>query len=317
MCCRCQFDDIPTTLKHIFSCPRISDGWYWCPFCFRPENVYEVPRYGKARWPRREWLTPSLKPRVPILRHLIHYLMPWVTMSIALPTEVHASPNARNRCTIGLGSAPELESVAYMAEMPANDPRWYYPEAGGVDRQELEASSNRLLGSRAAEPSISTATHSVIQTMSQASTNIKSKQRQISELQESSPIGCREVLRRLATNRELLEMCSKASPNLLFEKGICTLKVLIARKMCSNFEDVFAITQVLLAVTYILHHDDESCDWKGFIWSLSYWQRIIEDKLDPQLFADARDQLDVLRDCTSAPSSRASSSSKFTGHCSI
>lgn len=233
-------------------------------------------------------------------------------MSIALPTEVHASPNARNRCTIGLGSAPELESVAYMAEMPANDPRWYYPEAGGVDRQELEASSNRLLGSRAAEPSISTATHSVIQTMSQASTNIKSKQRQISELQESSPIGCREVLRRLATNRELLEMCSKASPNLLFEKGICILKVLIARKMCSNFEDVFAITQVLLAVTYILHHDDESCDWKGFIWSLSYWQRTIEDKLDPQLFADAKDQLDVLRDCTSAPSSRASSSSGYS-----
>ena len=49
--CRTSFEDIPSTLQHISSCSWLSDGWYWCPSCCRPELFieYEFTHSSPAR----------------------------------------------------------------------------------------------------------------------------------------------------------------------------------------------------------------------------------------------------------------------------
>ena len=39
-CSEC-FNSISATVDHVKTCPRLQDGWYWCPFCRRPERFLE------------------------------------------------------------------------------------------------------------------------------------------------------------------------------------------------------------------------------------------------------------------------------------
>ena len=43
--CRETFNDLAPTLQHVSECPWLSNAWYWCPYCRRPENsmAYEEP----------------------------------------------------------------------------------------------------------------------------------------------------------------------------------------------------------------------------------------------------------------------------------
>ena len=36
--CRENFDSLAPTLQHVSQCPSLSNAWYWCPYCCRPEN---------------------------------------------------------------------------------------------------------------------------------------------------------------------------------------------------------------------------------------------------------------------------------------
>lgn len=36
--CRDTFDDLPSCLNHLLTCPWLTDSWYWCPFCRRAER---------------------------------------------------------------------------------------------------------------------------------------------------------------------------------------------------------------------------------------------------------------------------------------
>lgn len=310
MCCRCRFNDIPATLNHISHCPWISDGWYWCPFCSRPENLFENSKYGETGRPRLGWLRIPLQRRIPIFRLVHRFLMPWMTLSMPTPSELDASPPTPNRDTGYLSSTPELESIAHVVEIPANDPRWYYPEVGGVELLKLEAPGHDFPSSRSAETLIGTATQSAIQTMSLTTDNTKIRRIRIAELEQVFPVGCHEWILRLSADSSLVETCSKASPSLLFERGMMVLRGLITRKILKNFDDVFAMTHVLFDFSYTLHHDDGSCDWKGIIWDLHYWQRTVEGKIDPSLFSDALHQRKIVKDSPSGTSSRASFSSK-------
>lgn len=44
--CRETFDNLASTLHHVSECPWLSNTWYWCPYCGRPESfmAYEEPR---------------------------------------------------------------------------------------------------------------------------------------------------------------------------------------------------------------------------------------------------------------------------------
>ena len=42
--CREPFNSISATVDHVKTCPRLHDGWYWCPFCRRPERFLECDR---------------------------------------------------------------------------------------------------------------------------------------------------------------------------------------------------------------------------------------------------------------------------------
>lgn len=43
--CRESFDNLASTLQHVSECPWLSNAWYWCPYCCRPESfkVFEEP----------------------------------------------------------------------------------------------------------------------------------------------------------------------------------------------------------------------------------------------------------------------------------
>lgn len=43
--CRESFENLASTLHHVSECPWLSNGWYWCPYCCRPESfkVSEEP----------------------------------------------------------------------------------------------------------------------------------------------------------------------------------------------------------------------------------------------------------------------------------
>lgn len=42
--CRNTFKDVDATVRHTFECPRLSNGWYWCPYCKRPERFLECDK---------------------------------------------------------------------------------------------------------------------------------------------------------------------------------------------------------------------------------------------------------------------------------
>lgn len=312
MWCRCRFNDLPTTLNHISICPWISNGWYWCPFCSRPENMFGNSKHGEPGQPRPEYHRVPSKRRRPFLRHLIRYLMPWATVSLPIPSELDASLTAMKQAPRYGSSTAELESIAHVVEIPANDPRWYYAEAGGVELRETEASSHSLANTRSTETSISGATHSAIQHISQTECNMVKIQTQIAELKRMVASGCHEWVHKLSTDSNVLELWSKATPTFLLEKGILCLRGLLNRGTLSNFEDVLAMSRVLFAVTYIIHHEDEFGEWNGFIWDLRYWQGTTEEAIHRQIFPDPVDPWNTPRDLASASSSRTSFSSGYT-----
>ena len=42
--CRKAFNSISATVDHVKTCPRLRDGWYWCPFCRHPERFLECDK---------------------------------------------------------------------------------------------------------------------------------------------------------------------------------------------------------------------------------------------------------------------------------
>lgn len=37
LCCRSELEDVSSCLRHLLNCPWLSNAWYWCPHCHRPE----------------------------------------------------------------------------------------------------------------------------------------------------------------------------------------------------------------------------------------------------------------------------------------
>lgn len=106
-------------------------------------------------------------------------------------------------------------------------------------------------------------------------------------------IGCREWIQRLSADSNLVEMMSKAGPTQMFANGVLCLRGLITKGVLKELENVFAISHVLLAILYTLHHDDGSGGWCGSNWDPRRWQRTVENEIDAELFSDARDQWNV------------------------
>ena len=42
--CRHSFKDADAVVRHVFECNRLSNGWYWCPYCKRPERFLECDK---------------------------------------------------------------------------------------------------------------------------------------------------------------------------------------------------------------------------------------------------------------------------------
>ena len=71
--CRCNFPDLASTLQHVSRCQYLSGGWYYCPYCCRPEQFMDVdgsfprlPQYLPLRKNTR------LRRAVSFFKHLGH-----------------------------------------------------------------------------------------------------------------------------------------------------------------------------------------------------------------------------------------------------
>ena len=69
--CRGNFEDLASTLQHVASCPCLSDGWYWCPHCCRPEQFIDAERScGEFRQCTPQRKGSKLKRAVDFFKHL-------------------------------------------------------------------------------------------------------------------------------------------------------------------------------------------------------------------------------------------------------
>ena len=69
--CRNNFNDLASTLQHVATCPYLSDGWYWCPHCCRPEQFVDAERScGEVRRCTPQRKGSKLKRAVEFFKHL-------------------------------------------------------------------------------------------------------------------------------------------------------------------------------------------------------------------------------------------------------
>lgn len=69
--CRSNFEDLASTLHHVATCPYLSDGWYWCPHCSRPEQFVDAERScGEVRSCTPQRKGSKLKRAVEFFKHL-------------------------------------------------------------------------------------------------------------------------------------------------------------------------------------------------------------------------------------------------------
>ena len=69
--CRSNFANLASTLNHVATCPWLSDGWYWCPRCCRPEQFVDSERScGETRRYIPQRKGSKLKRAVEFFKHL-------------------------------------------------------------------------------------------------------------------------------------------------------------------------------------------------------------------------------------------------------
>ena len=69
--CRSNFENLASTLQHVARCPCLSDGWYWCPHCCRPEQFIDAKRScGQFRQCTPQRKSSKLKRAVEFFKHL-------------------------------------------------------------------------------------------------------------------------------------------------------------------------------------------------------------------------------------------------------
>ena len=69
--CRGNFANLASTLNHVATCPWLSNGWYWCPHCCRPEQFVDTERScGEIRGYPPQRKACKLKRAVEFFKHL-------------------------------------------------------------------------------------------------------------------------------------------------------------------------------------------------------------------------------------------------------
>ena len=69
--CRERFDDLASTLQHVYECPLLSNTWYWCPYCCRPESFTQQPCPNTTH-DKLQRKDSKLKRAVTFFKHLGH-----------------------------------------------------------------------------------------------------------------------------------------------------------------------------------------------------------------------------------------------------
>lgn len=71
--CRESFGDLASTLQHVSGCPWLSNGWYWCPYCCRPESfMASVEPCSNSRHDKIQRKNSKLRRAVSFFKQLGH-----------------------------------------------------------------------------------------------------------------------------------------------------------------------------------------------------------------------------------------------------
>lgn len=108
----------------------------------------------------------------------------------------------------------------------------------------------------------------------------------LEELGEIVLVVHKEWIRRLSTTQDLQWLCDQVCARTLFEKGIAFLSGYFHGSFAPTFEDIFALMHVAFALAYMMHRDDETYDWHGFIEHVLQWRCVLLEANEVFLFTN-------------------------------
>lgn len=113
---------------------------------------------------------------------------------------------------------------------------------------------------------------------------------QIEELRHLVWIVHHEWMQRLASDRELLTICSVLPVRDLFDRGLRSLEQFFHGNILTTFEDTFALMHIAFAAAYAVHRNDESYLWSAFFQDALWWQSALSSQSDRHHFRNAMDR---------------------------
>ncbi|KAL2041815.1 hypothetical protein N7G274_005599 [Stereocaulon virgatum] len=323
--CRESFPDFEMTLRHTSSCPWLSNGWYWCPSCGRPEQFLE----GKSSRVKvsRHSTSLTLKRAVTFFRNI----------GLRTHSRIHRPTSCTSSTTDLCEMSDESAGASVLCEVDAESS--YLKELAGNDCEiyEIEGNEN-CLSTAPYEPPHD---HMHVDQISgfplpgsgnppnyddapslehiadpdsppddpfsfmRSSRNVHNDDLppvpayEYHDAMLSVKISSTELqvedLRKLVHvfhhewTKKLHLVSEYKAPQLasLFETGVRALQKCYGDKLPDNFDEVFALLHIAFAMTYTMHGNDASYPWTEFFHDMLQWKDAIPDRREAWLLTTA------------------------------
>lgn len=300
--CRDTFEAQLETINHIPTCRWLSDTWYWCPSCSRPETFMDCGGTGgQVPLQRKE---SRVKRAMTFFKHFGRRIS--TQGKIAWPSSPARAFELADNSRYAFQDAKamdhkdptEMECVASSA-LVHPEPICYLQQNRHCVWTEMVTSIPHMItemGPSGAEDKTSEYDMSSYASLHDAFSSDEEPammQPLIEELRELVFIVNTEWLRRLAPYEDLSVLCSSFSVRDLFEVGIKALKECFDGVIVTSFIDVFALMHVACAYAYMLHRDDESYCWDNLLDDMLVWQYAIVNESEVLLFVEVMNKLSI------------------------
>ena len=310
-CRRGTFEDIHSLMRHVKSCSWLSNYWYWCPRCSRPERfIGRSSMHVTGPNHTLQSKTSKLRKAVAFFKHLgrrslVRKQNASLTPRLELDTDGWSGKNPYKTCEMSDTSSvfsPQISEIgdAEKYEMNSHMGVLEMESDLGTALSELcsgEPTCAELNCSHHCEP---TATHDTLEDRetvtsisvvpgSEDALEMKfsdnpihdtSERREIEKLRRFFCVVKFEWQARLA----LPSIYSRYTTRGLFEMGIKTLKCWSQTNPPTSFDSVFALMHLACACVYLMHPDDHFFRWDDFFEDMLHWQLAIPNQQEKFVF---------------------------------
>lgn len=107
---------------------------------------------------------------------------------------------------------------------------------------------------------------------------------QIEDLHEAVRALSEEPIRNLATSIDTTPPCLEPYARALVKIGFRALRNYFRGTIPSSFQDVFALTHVAIASSYIVRKDDHAYSWNALLEEACQWQDLLPDPIERRTF---------------------------------